>query len=89
MSDGEHPYRAGLKRELDALTEETLRQLDEGYEMPFDENVFNRAAHHVNYRRAGDQAAEEGHPAHRMDDPAADQVTRHHRNPRTNGEPPA
>jgi hypothetical protein len=57
----EHPYRAGLKRELDALTEETLRLLDKGYEMPLDEDAFNRAAHHVNYRRAAEQAAEEGH----------------------------
>ena len=59
--DGEHPYRAALKRDLDALTDEMLGQLDEGFELPFDEEVLDRAERRVTYRRAAEQARGEGH----------------------------
>jgi hypothetical protein len=57
----EHPYRAALKRDLDALTDEVLGHLDEGFELPFDEEIVHRAERRLTYRHAAIQARDEGH----------------------------
>ena len=57
----DHPYRAALKRDLDAHTDELLAQLDEGHELPFGEEVVERVVRRVAYRNAAIQATGEGH----------------------------
>jgi hypothetical protein len=57
----EHPYRAALKRELEAMSEAVADQLDEGHELPFGPEVIEAACRQVTYRRAARQAASEGH----------------------------
>lgn len=57
----EHPYRAALRAELNALTEEMLAKLDDGHEMPFDDDVIEAAGRATTYRRAERLAGSEGH----------------------------
>jgi len=57
----EHPYRAALKQELDALSDAVADQLSAGYEMPFGADVVEAAHRVVIYKRAAGQAAVEGH----------------------------
>jgi hypothetical protein len=57
----QHPYRAALKQELDALTDAVVAQLDEGHEMPFGAEVIEAASKRVVYQRAERQAESEGH----------------------------
>ena len=57
----EHPYRAALKAELDAMGEELADQLDRGHQIPFDEDVVKAAQRNFYYNRAADQADADGH----------------------------